>query len=194
MSRGLGDVYKRQPDNMMAIFNRGLLRDQTGDYKGAIKDYSTVINEYPNFVIGYQYRAQARKKVGDIKGADADEFKVLKAQLDKQNGVSQNNQTADNSESGNRTRKKSDKNMNNYRKIVVADNEEGEEKYKSEYRGRVQDKNVTIVPQPMFVLTYYEKHNDVKRQVNYHKYIEELNSNKVLPCLLYTSPSPRDTR
>ena len=130
---------------------------------------------------GYQYRAQARKKVGDIKGADADEFKVLKAQLDKQNGVSQNNQTADNSESGNRTRKKSDKNMNNYRKIVVADNEEGEEKYKSEYRGRVQDKNVTIVPQPMFVLTYYEKHNDVKRQVNYHKYIEELNSNKVLP-------------
>ena len=83
---------------MMAIFNRGLLRDQTGDYKGAIKDYSTVINEYPNFLIGYQYRAQARKKVGDIKGADADEFKVLKAQLDKQNGVSQNNQTADNSE------------------------------------------------------------------------------------------------
>ena len=40
---------------------------------------------------------------------------------------------------------------------------------------------MTIVPQPMFVLTYYEKHNDVKRQVNYHKYIEELNSNKVLP-------------
>ena len=174
-------VINMEPDNMMAIFNRGLLRDQTGDYKGAIKDYSTVINEYPNFLIGYQYRAQARKKVGDIKGADADEFKVLKAQLDKQNGVSLNNQTADNSESGNRTRKKSDKNMNNYRKIVVADNEEGEEKYKSEYRGRVQDKNVTIVPQPMFVLTYYEKHNDVKRQVNYHKYIEELNSNKVLP-------------
>lgn len=38
-----------EPDNMMAIFNRGLLLDQTGDYKGAIKDYSTVINEYPNF-------------------------------------------------------------------------------------------------------------------------------------------------
>ena len=43
-----------EPDNMMAIFNRGLLLDQTGDYKGAIKDYSTVINEYPNFLLGYQ--------------------------------------------------------------------------------------------------------------------------------------------
>lgn len=62
-----------------------------------------------------------------MKGADADEFKVLKAQLDKQNGVDPNKQTADNTEN-NKTRKKSDKNMNNYRKIVVADNEEGEEK------------------------------------------------------------------
>ena len=34
--------------------------------------------------------------------------------------------------------------MNNYRKIVVADNEEGEEKYKSDYRGRVQDKNCLL--------------------------------------------------
>ena len=62
-----------------------------------------------------------------MKGADADEFKVLKAQLDKHNGVDPNKQTADNTEN-NKTRKKSDKNMNNYRKIVVADNEEGEEK------------------------------------------------------------------
>lgn len=173
-------VIEMEPDNMMAIFNRGLLLDQTGDYKGAIRDYSTVIDEYPNFLLGYQYRAQARKKLGDLKGADADEFKVLKAQLDKQNGVAQNNQTADNTEND-KTRKKSDKNMNNYRKIVVADNEEGEEKYKSSYRGRVQDKNVNIVPQPMFVLTYYEKHDDVKRQVNYYKYIETINAEKALP-------------
>ena len=65
-----------------------------------------MINEYPNFLLGYQYRAQARRKIGDVKGADADEFKVLKAQLDKQNGVDPNKQTADNTEN-NKTRKKS---------------------------------------------------------------------------------------
>lgn len=175
-------VIGMEPDNMMAIFNRGLLLDQTGDYKGAIKDYSRVIEEYPNFLVGYQYRARARRKVGDLKGADADEFKVLKAQLDKQNGVvAQNNAQNTQGQEGEKTRRKSDKNMNNYRKIVVADNEEGEEKYKSNYRGRVQDKNVNIVPQPMFVLTYYEKRNEVKRQVNYYKYIETLNDQKVFP-------------
>ena len=33
----------------------------------------------------------------------------------------------------------------------------------------------------MFVLTYYEKQNDVKRQTHYYKYIEDLNSRHVYP-------------
>ena len=169
-------VIEMEPDNMMAIFNRGLLLDQTGDLRAAIKDYSTVLEEYPNFLAGYQYRAEARKKLGDRRGAEADELVVLKAHLDMQNGVKK--QTADNQE---KTRKKSDKNMNNYRKIVVADNDDTQSKYKNDYRGRVQDRNVTIVPQPMFVLTYYEKQNDVKRPVYYYKYIDELNSRHTYP-------------
>ena len=31
--------------------------------------------------------------------------------------------------------------MNNYRKIVIADDSEQERQYKSDYRGRVQDRN-----------------------------------------------------
>lgn len=53
----------------MAIFNRALLRAQT-EITGAIKDYTTVINQYPNFLAGYYHRAEARKKIGDKKGAD----------------------------------------------------------------------------------------------------------------------------
>ena len=131
---------------MMAIFNRGLLRAQTGDYRGAIQDYSTVINQHPNFLAGYYQRAEARKKIGDRKGAEQDEFKLLKAQLDKQNGVTNKdvaqNQNPDQDSEGDdkdRTRKKSDKNMNNFRKIVIADDSEAEQRYTSEYRGRVQD-------------------------------------------------------
>jgi tetratricopeptide (TPR) repeat protein len=168
-------VIEMEPDNMMAIFNRALLLDQTGDLRGAEKDYSTVINEYPNFWTGYQYRAQVRRKLGNVKGADADEFKLLKAQIDKMNGVKQKNDN---------TRKKSDKNMDNYRKIVVADNDEADERYASAYRGRVQDKNVTVSPRPLFALTYYERHDDVKSQVNYYKAIEELNARRVLPARL----------
>ena len=187
-------VLKMEPDNMMATFNRGLLRAQTGDYRGAISDYSKVIAEYPNFMAGYYQRAEARKKIGDCKGAEQDEFKIMKMQIDKRNGVSSGDKkeggdskdVADNSSGnsngdGGKTRKKSDKNMENYRKIVIADDSEVDQRYKSDYRGRVQDRNVTIKLEPMYALTYYEKLSDVKRIVHYHKYIEELNHSKLFP-------------
>lgn len=189
-------VLTVEPDNMMAAFNRGLLRAQTGDYRGAVSDYSKVIEEYPNFMAGYYRRAEARKKMGDFKGAEQDEFKVMKMQIDKRNGVSSdkaaengNRDTADNASENpgkddGKTRKKSDKNMENYRKIVVADDSETDQRYKSDYRGRVQDRNVTIKLEPMYALTYYEKASDVKRIIHYHKYIEELNHSKLFPKLL----------
>lgn len=179
-------VLKMEPDNMMATFNRGLLRAQTGNYRGAISDYSKVIREYPNFTAGYYHRAEARKKTGDRKGAEQDEFKLMKMQIDRRNGVNRNKDVADNSaeesdEDGGKTRKQSDKKMENYRKIVIADDSEADQRYKSDYRGRVQDKNVTIKLEPMYALTYYEKISEVKRIVHYYKYIDVLNHSKLFP-------------
>ena len=185
-------VLSMEPDNMMATFNRGLLRSQTGDYRGAIADYSRVIDEYPNFTAGYYHRAEARRKTGDRKGAEQDEFKIMQMQIDKRNAATGNGNkdnpdrkdVADNTgegDEGSTTRKKSDKNMANYRKIVIADDSETTQKYKSDYRGRVQDRNVSIKMEPMYALTYYERMSEVKRIVHFHKYIEELNHEKITP-------------
>ena len=180
-------VLKVEPDNMMALFNRGLLLDRTGDYKGAISDYSAVLKEYPSFLPGYQYRAAARKKIGDFKGANDDEVVLLRAQMTAMNTKTKSSDKKDqkdaDGESDDKTRKKSNKNMNNYRKIIVADNE-SINKYKTEYRGRVQDRNVNILPRPMFVLTYYERRSDVNTQVNFDKHVNELNEKKLLPYRL----------
>lgn len=191
-------VIEMEPDNMPAIFNRGLLRAQTGDLRGAISDYSTVIDAYPNFITGYYYRAEAKKKLGDRKGAEADEFIVLKMDLDRRNGktINSNKTIAQNTEEKeeeaqegeeSKTRKKSDKNVNNFRKIVIADDSDNEQIYKSDYRGKIQDKNVNIKVEPMYALVYYEKPSDVKRVVNYHKFIDDLNRSGFLPKRLQIS-------
>lgn len=39
-------------------------------------------------MVSYYQRAEARKKIGDHKGAEQDEFKIMKMQIDKRNGVS----------------------------------------------------------------------------------------------------------
>lgn len=168
-------VIKLEPDNFMAIFNRAILLDRTGDYRGAIKDYTKVISVYPNFLTGYTCRARARRKVGDVRGAEADEFKVLKSELDRRYGGKKTASTS-------KTRKKSDKDIDDYRKIVVADNSEADNKYQNDYRGKVQDRNVKIELEPLFNLTYYEKNLEVKRPIKYYKAIEAINRTKV--CLL----------
>lgn len=183
-------VLQMEPDNMMATFNRGLLRAQTGDYRGAIDDYSKVIAEYPNFLTGYHYRAEARRKIGDRKGAEQDEFKLMQAQLDRLNGK-QGSDKKDMAEAdgqgndGEKTRKKSDKNMENYRKIVIADDSESTQRYTSDYRGRVQDRNVVVKLEPMYALTYYEKISEIKKTVHFYKAIDELNLTKKLPKPLH---------
>lgn len=53
-------------------------------------------------------------------------------------------------------------------------------KYNSEIRGRVQDRNVRVDLEPMFVLTYYEKVDPVKKLVYYDKMVEVYNSRLVL--------------
>lgn len=182
-------VLKMEPDNMMALFNRGVLRSQTGDYRGAIQDYTKVLDEYPNFMAGYYHRASARKKIGDKKGADQDEYILLKMQLDKRNNASAvgsgGKAQADSKDEGDKedgkTRKKSDKNVENYRKIVIADDSEMAQRYSSDYRGRVQDRNVTVKLEPMYALNYYEKVSEVKRSVHFHKYIDALNHAKMFP-------------
>ena len=167
---------------MIATFNRGLLRSQTGDYRGAIQDYTSVIEQHPNFLTGYHYRSEARRKIGDLAGAEKDQFKLVQSQF-AQNQQSTTNVGSDDisEDPEDKTRKKSDKNISNYRKIVIADDSENERQYKNDYRGRVQDRNVNIRLEPMYLLSYYEKPSEVKRPVSYHPSIDEFNSAKVFP-------------
>lgn len=159
-------VLERDPEDYMSLYNRAILKEQTGDLKGAIADYTTVINHYPDFWTGLLARAECRRKLGDRKGAEQDEFAVTKAQIDKR----YSGKTAPMV----KTRKRSDKDLQNYRSMVVEDETEMEQKYSSGYRGRVQNRNVGLDIQPMFVLTYYEKPSEVKAGVHYHKAIDDL--------------------
>jgi tetratricopeptide (TPR) repeat protein len=167
-------VLKIDPADMMATFNRGLLRQQTGDYRGAIRDYTTVIKRYPNFLVGYSQRAAAKRKIGDKNGAELDEFKIFKMQMGQ--GIVRGKRAIPQN-----TRKKSDKDINNYQKIVIADdNDNSGEHYKSDYRGKVQNKNVVIQLEPLFVMSYYEKETEVSHPIRYYKYVDKMNSQKYL--------------
>ena len=172
-------VLEVEPDNYMAYYNRALLKFETGDFIGAINDYDVVIDQYPTFLPGYFSRSEAKRKLNDAVGADKDYWKAI--ELEKNKGKIQAASKQKKQEESN-TREQSDKTIDKFNRLVVYDKEqERKNKYQSEVRGRVQDRNVRVDIEPMFVLSYYERSEQVKRNLYYNNMLEEYNSRMVLP-------------
>ena len=185
------NVLKMDEGNTLARFNRALLRDRTGDLQGAISDYTAVIDEYPNFEYGYQCRAAARRKFGDKKGAADDETWLLKRQIEQYNNARNGRSAAkDSLQKDDKVRKVSDKNVNKYNRMVVAD-DGNDKKYISTYRGKVQNRKVDVRLEPMFVVSYYEKPHELGEVVRYYKPLADINSRNLFPASLLLTNAER---
>lgn len=183
------EVLKSDPENSFARYNRAALSFDIGDNSGAISDFSEVLKQYPDFAAGYYARSEAKRRMNDLKGGEAD-FKKAMA-LEDQTRQKQNKQEKDQAAtgSGNSTapekeesdeakiRKESDKNIRKFNQLVVADrnNDDIRNTYKSEIKGRVQYRNVNVDLRPPYILTYYDKMEEVKRHVNFVKSLDDIN-------------------
>lgn len=164
-------VLSVEPDNILALYNRAILLDQTGDFHGAIRDISAVIEEYPQFWAGYRQRASILRKIGDVYGAERDEFKVLKAQMEVRTGTYKVQKT---------TRKKSERNIEDYNKLVVDDEQGNMNAYTNEFRGRVQNRQTELKCQPMYMLGFYSKEHPTRRYIPYSSTVEEFSAKNKL--------------
>ena len=185
-NRGIEDfdfVLRLEPNNLMALFNRALLLEQTGDLRAAIRDYTKVIDEFPNFWFGLQHRASCYRRLGNTKQAELDEFRILKAQIDKRYGKQPRL-------SKKQMRRRSDTDPDKYNQLVVADEQEVEHEYKSDYRGRVQNRRVDIAYKPMYALSFSEVHDAVRAYIPFDKDVDTFNQQQPAHPLHITDTQP----
>ena len=86
--------------------------------------------------------------------------------------------------SSNAERKASDKNINKFDRLLVADEDVSSAfapKYENKVRGRVQDTNVKVSMQPMFALNYYERPNELRLSNYFSDELDQLNELQVFP-------------
>lgn len=177
-------VIRMEPDNVMAIFNRGVLREETGDLRGAIDDYTVIINQFPNFWTGLSRRAGCYARLGMKNEAEKDNFRILKAQMDKHLGI----QHRWNDEKVRQVRKRSEIDPEKYNQLVVDDENQVEHEYKSVYRGQIQNRNVDMALMPMYQLSYFAYRNGVQSYHAFDRDVEAFNSQ--LPTPTSQQPSP----
>ena len=77
-------------------------------------------------------------------------------------------------------RKRSDEDIEKYNQLAVADEQEMEHEYQSEYRGRVQNRKVGMDYLPMYVLSTERQQQSVSNYVPYDRQVDSLN--RVLPA------------
>lgn len=171
-------VLTFEPDNYIAYYNRALTKTNIGNYKGAIEDLNVVLAEYPEFYQGFFARSEIKRRQNDLRGAERD-FNYARNEEARRN---QQMLAQGITEEDAKTREKSDKSINKFNLLMVADKQEEEKsKYDNRTRGRVQDKQITLEPEPRFVVTYYEKASDIRRFVYFSPLLDDLNRKSVLP-------------
>jgi tetratricopeptide (TPR) repeat protein len=174
-------VLQQDPDNYQALYNRGLLKNQTGDYKGSLADLDRVQEQYPNFAAIYYVRSEIKKKLRNFRDAEKDYWTAYDLQQKANKGQLKDTDPGDPS-ANDKTREESDQTIEKFNRLVVYDKtEETKNKYANEIRGRVQDKQVSVDMQPSFVITYYEKQDDIAKARYYDKSLEALNKQWLFP-------------
>jgi tetratricopeptide (TPR) repeat protein len=164
-------VLSLEPDNVMAIYNRAILLERTGDIYGAIRDYTKIIDQFPNFWAGLDSRARCYRKVGLTAKAELDEFKIFKGQMDKHYGRQQRWSSRKRHE----VRKKSEIDFDKYNQLVVEDENTMQHEYSTAYRGRVQNRSIDVVFLPMFQLSFSQYDNGVKSYQAFDRDVESFN-------------------
>ncbi len=164
-------IVAREPGNVMAIYNRAMLRERIGNLRGALADYTTLISQFPNFWVGLYNRARIYRRLGMTQKAELDEFRIMKAQIDKSNGY----QPRWSKQKIKSVRKRSEINFDKYDQLAVDDNANVGMQYENAYRGKVQNRRADVGLMPMFQLSYLQYSSGVKSYVATNHSIDELN-------------------
>jgi len=173
-------VLEHEPDNYIAYMNRGLLKNNIGDIRGALADIDKVLEQYPDFYQGYYLRSEIKRKQNDLRNAEQDYLYARRVEQQTKRDVL-SGKSQDKVKEDDKTREKSDKTIDKFNLLVVADKEEVEKsKYNSETRGKIQNRQANIDLEPPFIVTYYEKESQFQKFIRYSADLENINKRNIL--------------
>ena len=189
-------VLKSNPSNFMALYNRALLHMRTRQYRDAVNDFTAILKKYPEFEAGYMARGEAKRRMGDSKGSEADMEKAMAifrrnkthestfnpAEIEATAAIKKAEQRALTGEEEPET---AEEIMNRFNTLLtVQDNDAVKPEYANRQRGHVQNENIEVEPMPMFTLTYYDRDDKLGGRIHYIREIGDINDTRLLPAKL----------
>ncbi len=206
-------VLALDPEDYKALYNRAIILSETGQIDRAVADLDKLIEVFPDFAAAYFVRYDAKRRKGDMRGAEKDYNKSLalaqtKVQLDPAGRFAKADETvvADSVAAGgeelaaNSAPARHEETQEQVKRrfsslSTISDNSRPEQVFNSkEIRGKVQDRNINIELEPIFAITYYTSPTELKLSGDYLKEVDEINATRALRFLLQvTNHEPATT-
>lgn len=201
-AKDLQEVLRLNPDNFFATFNLGLVNLQRKQPREAVKQFRAILKRYPNYHNGYYALAEAYRDMGDMRqammmvrmGDDLVRKYVHNPTahpLDRpaiQNGLTRHendNRNTNEDEDGTETIDKFN------RLVTVSASNQTTLSYGDKIKGRVQDRDVNIEPEPSYVLTFNAGDETLDSRPVYFREMDDFNSRGWAASRLYLTPGSK---
>ncbi len=216
----LNQVLALRGIDYRTLFNRAVINNEKRAYKEALDDINAVLKVYPELAAAYFLRFDIKRNMGDNTAqADYDRSMALaggtKKKTKGQNAVNGSKGNTGDADSGSASGGDAssydpfaldDKDGDEPQDMVasrfsqlltISDNSQVDKEYNNKsVRGRVQDRNMAVEIEPMFILSYYTSPTELKMSADYLREADDLNRSRALRFLLQVTnhePALTDT-
>jgi len=201
----LDRLLQLDPGNTRAYYNRSIVNHAKGRHAQAAEDITKVIEEVPDLPDPYFMRSEFLYAQGDMRRAERDYNKGLalskKAQsitgdfdpgaIAPTSDSKPSKDTAAGESSPAHAPEASPEAARRFATLLtVANNAEIHEEYNNAaIRGKVQDRNIHIDPEPWMELAYYSSVNELRPATYYIKEVDDINASRMLRFTIRVTPS-----
>lgn len=189
----LNNVEALKGADFRVLYNRAIINKDLRDYDGALSDIDRVIDAYPDLAAAYFLRFDIKRAKGD-RTAQSDYDRSIALAKKRVQVIPGSEGSIDiiAAESGEGETQEAVANRFT-RLMTIDDNSDIEREFNHRtIRGRVQDNNVGLEIEPLFVATYYNAPTEIKQASDYIREVNELNASRALRFILQvTNREPR---
>lgn len=184
--RDLNLLLTMKPNDMRALYNRAIILADKHEFDAALADANAIVEAYPEMFAAYALRGEILQQSGQDNRAKAD---FRRAEYLARRPIGQND--SDNSDFADSTKLPDEGSTANQFKALLTMNDEAEQVEQTfntaGLRGRVQDRTAAVELQPLYQLSYYSADGDDVSSAVYIRAINELNTARALPYVVYVT-------
>lgn len=192
----LEKVLQYEPDNFHARYNLGLVNMERGEHQEALRDLDIITRKYPRFYPAYYAKAEVFRDMGNMRAAmqqahTGDDLVSRYVSNPEKNPLDRPVIASGKTRSTKEIYSDEEENeievMNRFNQLVTVGDAgtESQLSYNEKIKGRVQDRNLRVEPEPSYFLSMMDSPASLHSTSNYFRELDDFNQRHYITDHIY---------